>query len=136
MNKLLPARKPGEYIPVYRGSTPYRPAKPSYERHVQPKKTIAFSGEAMLFCALILLLIITGVGLIGMHGRVVAINYRVQQVNREISRLQEEREYLNIEVKKLASLERIEHIAINELGMQYPEKRQWLLLSSRGNITN
>lgn len=90
----------------------------------------------MLFCALILLLIITGVGLIGMHGRVVAINYRVQQVNREISRLQEEREYLNIEVKKLASLERIEHIAINELGMQYPEKRQWLLLSSRGNITN
>ena len=70
-----------------------------------------------------------------MYGRVVAINYQVEKVNGEISQLLTEKEYLNIEVKKLSSLERIEHIALTELGLQYPEKRQWLLLSSREKLT-
>ena len=130
MNKLLPARRIGEYTPEHRGNTPYRSVRPKDERQVTSQSS-ALSGEAKLFYALILLLIITGVGLIGMHGRVVAINYQVGQVNREISQLVAEQEYLNIEVKKLASLERIENIALTELGLQYPENRQWLYLSSQ-----
>ena len=133
MNKLLPAKRIGEYIPEHRGNTPYRSVKPRYERQVM-SQSIALSGEAKLFCALILLLIITGVGLIGMHGRVVAINYKVEQANREISQLLSEKEYLNIEAGKLSSLERIEKIALTELGLQYPESRQWLLLSSQDTI--
>ena len=70
-----------------------------------------------------------------MYGRVVAINYQVEKVNKEISQLLSEKEYLTIEVRKLSSLERIEHIALTELGLQYPEKRQWLLLSSREKIS-
>lgn len=69
-----------------------------------------------------------------MHGRVVAINYKVEQANREISQLLSEKEYLNIEAGKLSSLERIEKIALTELGLQYPESRQWLLLSSQDTI--
>lgn len=128
---MLAARKAGEFIPPYRSATTYRPAKQGYEQQQEHKRAIALSAETVLFCSLIFLLMMIGIGLIGMHGRLVAINYKVQQVNREISRLQEEKEYLHIEVKKLASLERIEYIAVHELGMQYPEKRQWLLLSSR-----
>jgi len=87
----------------------------------------------MLLCGLLLCLIIISVGIISQYGRIVAGNYQLQQMRREITLLQEEREYLRIEVKRLSSLERIETIAINELGLQYPEKRQWLILSARGN---
>ncbi len=133
---MLPAKKPGEFSHIYRGDALKRPVGPDFKHFKQPGKTLAFSGETILFSALILLFIFIGIGLIGMYGRVVALNYEVQQVNREISRLQEEREYLKIEVKKLASLERIEYIALYELGMEYPEARQWLLLSSRSKLTN
>ncbi len=133
MNKLLPARKFGEYIPEHRGHTPYRSVKPKDERQVVSQSS-TLTVEAKLFCALILLLIVTGVGLIGMHGRVVAINYQMERTNKEISQLLMEQEYLNIEAKRLSSLERIENIAITELGLQYPESRQWLLLSSREEI--
>lgn len=136
MNKLLPARKLGEYTPERRGYAPYRPVRQQqHQRETATESTLAFSGEAMLFSALVLLLIIMGVGLIGMYGKVVAINYELQQTNREIGKVMEESEYLSIEVRKLSSLERIEHIAITELGLQYPEERQWLLLSARQSVT-
>ncbi len=130
MNKLLPARKIREYAPEHRRNTQHRPIEPRYERQVTSQNA-ALTAEAKLFYALILLLIITGVGLIGMHGRVVAINYQLEQTNREISQLLAEQEYLNIEARKLSSLERIENIALTELGLQYPENRQWLHLSSQ-----
>lgn len=123
----------GEYIPQRRTAQPYPPVKTQAHRRTNYK--VCVSGETKLFCALVLLLIITGVGLIGMYGRVVAINYQVEKVNKEISQLLSEKEYLTIEVRKLSSLERIEHIALTELGLQYPEKRQWLLLSSREKIS-
>ena len=135
MNKLLPARKIGAYIPERRANTPYRPVRPNNQRQVACQN-FTISSETKLFCALILLLVITGVGLIGMYGRVVAINYQVEQASREVSQLLAEQEYLNIEVKKLSSLERIENIAISELGLQYPDSRQWLLLSSREKLSD
>lgn len=135
MNKLLPARKLGDYKPEHRRNTPYRPTRKQYERQEKRQSAAGISGEAVLFCALMLLMIITGVGLIGMYGKVVAVNYQVEQSNRELAKLVEENEYLSIEVKKLSSLERIENIAINELGLQYPEQRQWLFLSSRQKNT-
>ena len=36
-----------------------------------------------------------------------------------------------LEVKRLGSLDRIEAIAANELGLQYPEKQRWLFLSGK-----
>ncbi len=83
----------------------------------------------MLIC-LIFCLIIIGVGLISQYSQVVAVNYQIQQTSKELDALQEERQHLQIEVKRLSSLERIEAIAKNELGLQYPENRQWLLISS------
>ncbi len=130
MNKLIPARKIREYTPEHRGNTQHRPVEPRYERKAT-SQSAALTAEAKLFYALILLLVITGVGLIGMHGRVVAINYQVEQTNREISHLLAEQESLKIEARKLSSLERIENIALTELGLQYPENRQWLHLSSQ-----
>lgn len=96
-------------------------------------KRIHVSRENLFLCGLILLLILVSAGLIAQYGRVVAANFQVQQVRREISRLQEERDHLFLEVRRLSSLERIEAIALNELGLQYPDQKQWLLLSAGVN---
>lgn len=86
--------------------------------------------ESLLLVCLIFCLIVIGVGLISQYSRVVTINYQIQQTTREINGLHEERQHLEIKVKRLGSLERIETIAKNDLGLQYPENRQWLFISS------
>jgi len=133
VNKLLAARKPAEFIPEIRKKEAFRPARQNYQRH-NPWQKPAISREVAFCYALILVLIITGVGLVGTHGRVVAVNYQVQQAKMEILRLQEKRAYLTLEIEKLSSLERIEYITKTELGLQYPERRQWLFLTSHDGI--
>lgn len=86
--------------------------------------------ESLLLVCLIFCLIVIGVGLISQYSQVVAINYQIQQTTREISELHIERQHLEIKVNRLSSLERIENIAKNDLGLQYPENRQWLLISA------
>ena len=114
--------------------------RPSQERNrntrgkVSSTPRYSFAGnpaESLLLCVLIFLLIAVSIGLIAQYSRVIAVNYQVQQVDREISQLQEEKERLALEVRSLSSLERIETIAVNELGLQYPEQKQWLRLSAR-----
>lgn len=129
MNKLLAARKPAEFIPEIRRKAAYRPARQNYPDY-RPGQIPAIPKEAALFCALFLILIILGSGLVIIHGRELAVNFQKQQVMIEISRIQEEKSSLNLEKKRLSALGRIESIAITELGLQYPEKRQWLHLSS------
>lgn len=109
------------------------PREKSYDLpHARPKRAPSHWGSLFL-CGMLFCLILTSVGLIAQYGRFVAGNYQLQQMHQEIGLLQEERERLLIEVKSLSSLERIEEIAVNELGLHYPEKRQWLILSARGN---
>ncbi len=88
--------------------------------------------ESMLLCVLIVLLIAVSIGLIAQYSRVIAVNYQLQQVERELAELQVEKERLAIDVRSMSSLERIQNIAVNELGLQYPEQKQWLRLSTRG----
>ncbi|RJX29026.1 MAG: cell division protein FtsL [Dethiobacter sp.] len=121
------------YFPEQKSRSNFVPEPGRYDFPSARPKRVYSPRESMLLCGLLLCLIIISVGIISQYGRIVAGNYQLQQMRREITLLQEEREYLRIEVKRLSSLERIETIAINELGLQYPEKRQWLILSARGN---
>ncbi len=91
--------------------------------------TISNLKEILQLSVLLLLLMAIGVGLISQHGRIVACNYRIHQLQGDIVLLQEEKESLCIETQRLGSLERIEKIAVGELGLQYPDKKQWLVLS-------
>jgi len=92
----------------------------------------AVRSSSVTFCVLLLCLLLVGVSLISLYGRVVAVKIQMHGVYSEISQLQSEKEHLLLEVKSLNSLERIEMIAITELGLQYPESRQWLRLAARG----
>lgn len=79
-----------------------------------------------MFYGLLFCLLLISVGLISQYSQVVAVKLNIYQVQKEIAALQGGIEHLHIEVNRLSSLERIEAIAKNDLGLQYPEKRQWL----------
>jgi len=83
----------------------------------------------MTLCALLLCLFLVSVGLISQYSRVVALRLQIHEVTKEIEALKSEKEHLQIEVKRLNSLERIEMIAKNDLGLQYPEERQWVRIA-------
>ena len=89
--------------------------------------------EGLKILVLLFLLVIIGMGLIGQHGRIIACNYRIHQLKEEMAALQEEKKSLRIEVQRLGSLERIEKIALDELGLEHPDKKQWLVLSTPAN---
>ncbi|MGI6328436.1 MAG: cell division protein FtsL [Dethiobacteria bacterium] len=110
-----------------RGNNPWQN---SYDLPLPRERRIPVPRESVLLCAMLLCLIIIGVGLITQYGNIIAGNYRIHQMRNEIALLQEENEQLLLDVKRLSSLDRIEAIAANELGLQYPEKRQWLILSA------
>lgn len=50
-----------------------------------------------------------------------SLNNQVAQKEQKIKELNEEREMLEMEAARLKSFDRIEDIAVNELGMEYPE---------------
>lgn len=114
--------------------------KPAYKSASEPAKNdlslplsqkVAVPRESRLLCLLVLCFILISLGIITLYGRVIAGNYQIENMRRELLLLQEENESLQIEVKRLSSLERIENIALEELGLQYPENRQWLILSAK-----
>jgi cell division protein FtsL len=135
VNKLLVAKENPRslYSPKQRPRASYVPEPRSYDFPAARPKKVFLPRESKLLFGLLLCLIMISVGLISQYGRIVAGNYQLEKMRREIVLLQEERERLSIELNRLGSLERIETIAINELGLQYPEQRQWLVLSARGN---
>jgi cell division protein FtsL len=134
VNKLLVVKeKPRTDFSLEQNArSSYTPEPRHYDFSARPKR-ISLPRESKLLCCLLLCLIIISVGIISQYGRTVAGNFQLQKMRAELLLLQEERESLRIEVKRLSSLERIETIAINELGLQYPAQRQWLILSARGN---
>lgn len=100
------------------------------KRHVDevPNRE-AVRRNSLTLCGLLLCLLLVSVGLISQYSQVVAVKLQIHQVQKEIEELQSEIEHLHIEVHRLSSLERIEMIAKNDLGLQYPEKRQWLRIA-------
>ena len=133
MNKLLVKESyRAGYLPEQKTRSGYVfPETGKYNVPSVKTKGAALPRESKLLFGLLLCLIIIGVGIISQYGRTVYGNYQLDKMRRELILLEEERESLLIQVKRLSSLERIEAIAIHELGLQYPEERQWLILSAR-----
>ncbi|NLC51835.1 MAG: cell division protein FtsL, partial [Firmicutes bacterium] len=69
--------------------------------------------------------------LITQYSQTVFASYRINKLERKIQLLNEEQNRLEVEVAKLGSLERIERVAVEELGLQYPDLNQLRLLEAR-----
>ncbi len=70
--------------------------------------------------------------LINHYNQVTKLNREVIHYEQKLGEFQEEQEHLKIEIANLRTLERIESIATNELGMNYPneDKRPGLVATN------
>lgn len=73
----------------------------------------AFSGVAFLLLAYLC-----------QSAHVVRTQYKIVQVRGEIKDLQSERAELELQVQELTSLERVERVAVQKLGMISPQQRR------------
>ncbi len=78
----------------------------------------------MVFCCFLLALAV-----VVQYSRVVGTTREISGREREIAQIQDNNRRLQLEVSRLSSLQRIEEIAVNELGMRRPESGQVVIVS-------
>lgn len=71
----------------------------------------------------------TAVLLVAHYAYIVQLNYHLDRSYRELQVLQEEQQHLKLEIASLSSPERLEHIATEEIGLQYPRDNQIIFLA-------
>jgi len=76
--------------------------------------------EKLILVGCIFLAVITGLMLAATHAQITDRNANIIQVKQEISDLQNANERLKLEIARLKSLDRIENIAMTQLGMVEP----------------
>ncbi len=92
----------------------------SYE--IATKQSKASKNITFAYCMAIVVTTILGLLYMALITKVYEQNYTLQVLGDKISDIERQNQKLEIEVEKLRSLNRIEKIAINEIGMQLPEK--------------
>lgn len=97
---------------------------------LEPKKKIKIKDHVVLCVALILVMVVA-VFTVMQYSQMVSSSRRITHVERDLKILIETNNDLQVKVSQLNSLMRIERIAIEELGMQYPEAKQWRMLAAR-----
>ena len=79
--------------------------------------------------ALVAFLACLAVSIVAHYTLIVGASYQAGSLQREVASLKEEQHHLQLEVARLGSLERLEAIAKNELGLVYPDAEQHIFLT-------
>lgn len=95
------------------------------QKRPTPRRGRSFSRRyRIVFTGLVALAFITGVIISFYYAQVFITNYRIHSLQNQLAALQKETDDLYSDLAKLSSLERIEKVAINELGMVKPSSNQ------------
>lgn len=81
-----------------------------------------------IFWGLLLILVIA-LGRVWQRVAVLKLTQEVEGLRSEVSEIEKKYKYLNIEIADLSSVERIESIAIKELGLTYPRAERIVYLN-------
>jgi cell division protein FtsL len=119
---VVAKRKPAYVAEPWR--YPQRELKP---QRVIRKKTGVIQKYAQV--ALVMFIFSVAVSVIGHYSVLTGISYKTTRMQREISSLKEQQYHLQLEAARLSSLDRIEYIAKNELGLVYPDSNQLIFLT-------
>lgn len=68
--------------------------------------------------------------LVALSAAVVQLNYRLEARTEELRALQDTGQHLKLEAAALRSPERLEKIALEEIGLQYPAQAQLIILTA------
>jgi len=97
------------------------------------RKIKSVSGGARLaLTSLILACFMVGVLITYYYSQVFALGYQINRLQRELAVLRVENHNLEEEVRRLTSLERVEYLAINKLGMVKPDSNNILVVTVAG----
>jgi cell division protein FtsL len=108
-----------------------------YELQRQKRKTaerrannsqLAVKRMAML--GVLFVVVLTALSLVAQFVFVVQANYEIGRASRELQNLQEQAQHLKIEIASLRSPDRLEKIALEEIGLQYPNHNQFIILTA------
>ncbi len=123
---MLAARKNFSYAAT---SVPkrYQPKRKESPRTTVRTKTAIVKKYAQII--LVTIVASLAVSVIAHYTAIIGVNYQINRAQRELNSSIEKREALRLEVASLRSLERIESIAKNELGLIYPDSSQFIFLS-------
>lgn len=116
--KMLPARS---YYDLQRTRKKYF-ARKEQKAHLARAK-LQMLGMAVLAAALAIILVFMGAA-------VVQSSYRLEARSSELRALQDEGQHLKLKAASLRSPERLEKIALEEIGLQYPGQAQLVILTA------
>jgi cell division protein FtsL len=68
--------------------------------------------------------------LVAHYTYVVQLTYQIDYRSAELRALQEEQQHLKLDIASLRSPERLEKIALEELGLKYPDQDQFIILTA------
>jgi len=66
------------------------------------------------------------------YSQVLALGYKINRLEKELALLRVENHDLDEEIRRLASLERVEYLAVNKLGMVKPDSSNILVVAVAG----
>jgi len=78
--------------------------------------------------ALVLWTMASGFAYVWCQTQVVNLGYRLSEAHRQHAKLVDENKKLHLEVARLRAPERVEQIALRQLGLKHPDKDQIVLL--------
>ncbi|MGF7185072.1 cell division protein FtsL [Desulfitispora alkaliphila] len=82
---------------------------------------------------LVLLGFAVGIGLTAQYAKITSAGYEVLKLKDEIAQLETSNQRLHLQIAQLQSLERVESIAVNELGMVPADRKDYKFLASNSS---
>ena len=96
---------------------------PQIESKRQPKHATGLNIELRKKCCALVVLLLLLAGIVTLQSeRIISTGYDYVKLQTDLRDMEQKNEKLRIEIATLKSLERIQHIAINNLGMTAPKQ--------------
>jgi cell division protein FtsL len=104
----------------------------STKRKKQPPKEKVVSKwrqkRLVTIVAIFLWLLLSGFGYVWCRVQVVELGYQLSEIHRQHTRLLNDNKKLHLELARLRAPERVQRIAIEQLGLKHPTKDQIVVL--------
>lgn len=97
-------------------------------RHRQRIAFLAAKRTKML--GVVAVLALMAISLVAHYTYVLQLNYKIDRSLHELHALQDTQQHLKLEIASLRSPDRLEKIAMEEIGLQYPDQDQFIILTA------
>lgn len=109
-----------------------------YSTHVNNRASVQPASKKLkiqgLFLGVIAACLLMAIASLGQYARMVALNRDIYQLENQIAEEQDSISKLRLEVANLSSVERLEEIARNDLGMERPNQDQLVTIPREESV--